>query len=61
MATKKDQRRLDLGKATTRIYGLLWVLRDSAMLTFSGVRSLLAIPYVEPPKDKNDADMTGTD
>lgn len=41
----------------------LWLYVFARICSADGYtfRSLLAIPYVEPPKDKNDVDMTGTD
>lgn len=56
MAAKKDMRRLDLGELTS-----LWVspFSQNVVLLTSESQSP-AIPYIDPPKNKDDADVSGT-
>lgn len=54
MASNKDMRRADLGELICQLLGSysnpIWLtLNDAA-----------AIPYVDPPKSANDADMSST-
>ncbi|MCJ1407280.1 hypothetical protein MMC19_001351 [Ptychographa xylographoides] len=50
MASKKDMRRTDLGKRTLFVVPLLF--KNPANHAFA------VIPYVEPPKDTKDTDMS---
>lgn len=51
MAAKKDMRRLDLGKQC-----FIWL---HISVTVADIESRPAIPYIEPPTSKNDADVSG--
>lgn len=54
MAAKKDMRRLDLGKQC-------FYLASHLTITVADIESRPAIPYIEPPTSKSDADVSGTE
>lgn len=54
MAAKKDMRRLDLGKQYL-------CFASQLTTTVADIESRPAIPYIEPPTSKNDADVSGTE
>ncbi|KAL3454033.1 translation initiation factor SU [Aspergillus insuetus] len=56
MTSKKDMRRVDLGAFHVRLFLNRFIM---IALDANAHDRILAIPYVDPPKDKNDADMTG--
>lgn len=54
MSSTKDMRRLDLGGLFILIIAYLSTADDVSDLFL-----LLVVPYIEPPKDKNEADVSG--